>query len=165
MSDPDPKPEKWVYQRPPEVRKSDFSPGGFFGGLVRGCMYIVCFTLIPIAVYIAVDWIVYFVTRDTFYREHWVQPAILLAATFLGGAYARMVMEENYHTMGVFFLGMIGMILFAGINYLLSQNPASLFGPFLPTAPLIHTAWLPGVPLVGMAGMFCYQFFSLKHTI
>ena len=174
MTDPDhnpspgePSEEKWTYQRPPDKKRgiSLSSLGAAFISLISTIGYLLCFTVVPVAVYIGVDWLVYLITRNTFYREPWMQPMILLLGTFLAGVYTRMIMEENMKTLGVFILGIFGFIGFAAINYYTLNNPGSLFSHWLPTMPDIIPEVSFCIPIAGLLGMFCYKFFSLRETL
>lgn len=163
--EPVPKTENtWTYQAPPK-EKEGFDFAGAAIGLLASILYLGLFSLLPILVFIGMDWIVYTVTRDTFYTDPWVKPTVLMAATFMAGAYARIVMEENFKTMGVFIIGILGLIIFSAVTYVMLDEPGTLYAKWLPAIPSVDPALVFGLPLIGLAGMFCYQFFSLRHYI
>ena len=157
--------EKWVYQHSSEKKKEGPSLGEFIVGIFASIFYLVLFTLLPVLLFIAVDWLVYFVTKETFYREMWVKPLVLVLATFLSGAYIRQVMEESFKTMGVFLIGIFGLIIFSTITWMMLNDPGSLYAVWLPTVPTIDPAVVFALPFSGLIGMFCFKFFSLRHFI
>jgi hypothetical protein len=122
------------------------------------------FILLPILIFFAVNWCVYAFTANNFYRDAWMMPVLLLFSTFLSGAFIRQKMEDEHGRMGLFFLGILALAVFAWLTQLDIDRLGSVYSHFfpkrLPTRLEDYTLMLPAV---GMLGMLCYKQLTLKH--
>lgn len=123
------------------------------------------FVLLPIGLTVLFTWISFWLTADTFFVEPWMMPTLILFASFLGGALIRQKIEEGSGGMGLFLLGIITLIVFAGLTWQDIMTPGSIYSQFLPKRlahDLLNYVFM--LPCVGMFGMLFYKQFSLNHS-
>ncbi|MGE0200462.1 MAG: hypothetical protein AB7P76_05795 [Candidatus Melainabacteria bacterium] len=156
--------EKWVYQKTPVKKKAEYTAGQFARDVVVHVFMFGVFTLIPVLVYVAFSWLVFNFLADTFYNEPWVRPATFLFSTFLAGVLCRQLMEEPPKGLGLFIMGILGMIAFACITAIDIQNTGEIYSRNLPDilAPS-HMPYVFSAPFAGMMGMLMFKYFSLQH--
>jgi uncharacterized membrane protein (DUF485 family) len=135
-----------------------------FAVLCGSCFLLLYFTLLPVLLHWGINWLVYFLTVNNFYQEPWMMPTLMLLSTFLAGALMRQKMEDESGGMGLFFLGVLALAIFAWMTH---QDIATTGGVYSRLLPKLLRASIDDyvymLPAVGMIGMLCYKQFTLKH--
>lgn len=159
------KPEKWVYKKTKKVEKSDYTLAQFFKDFISYSMLTAFFAILPVITTIGVGWLVYHLLKMTLYTEDWVQPLILFGGAFFAGAFARTMMGGFLKTMGLMMLSLISFSAYAFITYLDIQNSGGIYSRFMPDIiPYSLQTFVPALPLVGMAGLLLFDFFTIKQS-
>lgn len=134
-----------------------------FEKLVTTLFLLGYFTLLPIVLMVLLNWAAYGIAATTFYQEFWMMPALLVLATFLGGALMRQRMEEEQGGMGLFFVGLIALALFAWLTLQDINDPGLMYSRFMPKMLRPSMAdYVYAIPAIGMFGMLFYKYFTLK---
>jgi hypothetical protein len=145
-------------------RQDPEPPKGVFPNLLRCGFLFFYFTLLPILATVVLNWIVFFLTRTTFYSEPWMMPALLLASTGAGGVLIRQKMEDEMAGMGIFTLAILALMLFGWLTYQDIETVGGIYSRFMPK---VLSDALQGyaytLPAVGIAGMLLYKHFTVKH--
>jgi hypothetical protein len=120
---------------------------------------------LPIITLIVVNWAVYMFTYNNFYLDAWMMPTLLILSTFLAGAFIRQRIEDEARGgMGLFFLGVVGLAVFAGLTALDIHTSGGVYSRLMPKLLRFDMhRYVMMLPAVGMAGMLCYKHFTLKH--
>jgi hypothetical protein len=126
---------------------------------------LVYFTLLPIVMTIALNWVVYSVIPSYWYQESWMSPALLILASFLAGALIRQKTEDETGGMVLFVIGMIALVLYALLTYYDIQfSIGGVYSRFMPNyLPHSIKDYLPMLPAIGVMGMLAYKAFTLRH--
>jgi hypothetical protein len=122
------------------------------------------FVLMPVACTWIISWAAYWLTADTFYNAPWMMPLQLVGGAFLGGVFIRQKIEDEMGGMGLFFLGLLALVLFAFVTHLDVEKLGGVYSQFMPRLlrPSVGD-YLPMLPGIGLVGMLFYKFFTLKH--
>lgn len=143
--------------------RKDVKPG-FLVSLFNSTFLLAYFSFLPLFLMVVVHWAVYSFTYNNFYRDSWMMPALLLLSTFLAGALMRQKMEDESGGMGLFFLGIVALCLFAWLtkyDILSTGGVYSRYMPKLLSYSLLDFIYM--LPAVGVGGMLCYKHFTLKN--
>lgn len=139
-------------------------PKGFWANLARGAFLLFYFTLVPILTLIVVNWLVFFFTQNNFYQESWMSPALAILSCIIAGSLIRQRIEDELGGMGLFTLGIIGLILFGWITYQDVHTMGGLYSRFMPRFLSIElTDYIFAFPAIGVMGMLAYKYFTVKH--
>lgn len=146
------------------LREKDASDEpNLFEKLVNSMFLLGYFSLLPVVLVILLNWAAYAIAATTFYQDFWMMPSLLVLGTFLGGALIRQKMEDEEGGMGLFFLGMMGLMVFAWLTWLDINDPGAMYSRFMPKLlkPSLSD-YVYGIPAIGMVGMLFYKYFTLK---
>ncbi len=156
--------EKWHYEYKPPSPKPSFNWGLLIWDCIRHALSYGAFTALPLLFFIALDWILFFSFKDTYFNEPWMVPIALVVSVFLSGAFARQLMEEYIRSMGLFVVGVLGLCTFALIVYYDVTHTGSFFSAsYMPQIlRLIILPYVYATPVVGLVGMLFYKLFSLR---
>lgn len=161
----DEKSDKWVYEKTKKVEKSDYTFGQFFRDMVSYSILTVFFAILPMMTTIAVGWLVYNLLKMTIYTQNWVQPTILFGGAFFAGAFARTMMGGFLKTMGLMLLSLVSFSIFALLTYIDIEKNGGIYSRFMPDMiPYSLQVFVPALPLVGMAGLLLFDFFTIKQS-
>jgi hypothetical protein len=129
-----------------------------------GLLSLIYFSLLPALITIVLNWVVYYFAESTIYHEFWMMPLLLTLGTFIGGVFIRQQIESGSGGLTGFSLGILGLLIFAGLTYGDMHQPGGLYSRYMPQflRPGL-VVWVFALPGVGFLGMLFYKFFSLKN--
>lgn len=131
---------------------------------VMGVFLMAYFTLMPIVCTWGISWVVYWLTANTFYGEPWMMPLLLISGAFFGGVFIRQKIEDEMGGMGLFFLGMLALIIFSILTHMDIEKVGGIYSQFMPKLLRPSMAdYLYMLPGIGLVGMLFYKYFTLKH--
>ncbi len=153
-----------MYRPSAALREKDASDEpNLFEKLVNSLFLLGYFTLLPVALVILLNWAAYALASTTFYQDFWMMPSLLVLATFLGGALIRQKMEEEEGGMGLFFLGLMGLMVFAWLTWLDINGSGDMYSRYMPKLLKPSMAdYVFAIPGIGLVGMLFYKYFTLK---
>ena len=134
----------------------------FLPQLARNLFLMGYFTVLPVLLTIGLNWLVYPFTVNTFYREEWMMPTLILLAAFLAGVLMRRRMEAETGGMGLFALGCLALITFAVMSHqdiLTTGGVYSHWMPELLRAGVLHYTYF--LPTAGLLGMLFHRYCPL----
>lgn len=154
-----------MYRESPTAIRRKKEPGeSFLDKLAAGIFHLAYFTLLPIILTVAINWMAYSFTAHNFYRALWMSPALLILSTFLAGALIRQRIEDAMGGMGLFVLGILALCLFAGLTFHDIQKVGGVYSQLMPSFLLPSVeSYVYMLPGVGVMGMLFYKYFTLKH--
>jgi hypothetical protein len=154
-----------LYRESPTAvsRKKEEGPN-LLDRTVMGVFLMAYFVLMPIACTWVVSWAAYWLTASTFYSEPWMMPLELISGAFLGGVFIRQKIEDEMGGMGLFFLGLLALIIFSFLTHMDIAKLGGVYSQFMPRLlrPSVGD-FLFMLPGIGLVGMLFYKFFTLKH--
>lgn len=159
-----PNAEKWRYTHVETPKPQGVSLKGVAELLFTHCLFYVFSVLCSLGILIALYWACEKVFASTLFDEPWMQPSVLIVSAYFSGVCIRMGTEQLIRSMGVYFIVLLGFASFTGLCWLDIQQTGSLFSTrFLPET--LHLSSIPfifAVPIVGLFGMLCYRWFTLR---
>ncbi len=122
------------------------------------------YTALPLIALVVLHWIVSsFVSF--YYDEYWMDPLLLVLATFLGGAFMRQTAEDTDNGMGQLLIAILALVTFAYITKMdLDSIGAVYSAQFLPH--ILRSSvynFVYAIPFIGMVGIIFFKHFSLKN--
>lgn len=143
--------------------RDDDNPG-FFQKLFGSVFLLAYFVFLPIILTVIINWAAYAFTQNNFYQDAWMMPTLLLLSTFLAGALMRQKMEDETGGMGLFFLGMLALVVFAWLTQHDIRSLGGVYSRYMPKM-LPHSVldFVYLLPALGVVGMLFYKYFTLKH--
>jgi hypothetical protein len=120
------------------------------------------FILLPVLVVMSLHWGFHTIASASFYASPWTAPTLLMLGAFLGGALIRRRMEREAGGLRLFVVGVLALILFAGLALQDIRHGGEISARLLPMAhnPALHPYALM-LPAVGILGMLAYRHFII----
>lgn len=121
------------------------------------------FTILPVLMVMILHWGFHAVADASFYTASWMAPTLLISGTFLGGALIGRRVERETGGLRMFVLGVLALLLFAGLTQQDIRRGGEISSRLLPMAhdPSLH-AYAFLLPAVGILGILAYRHFSVK---